>query len=914
MALASGTRLGPYEIDRSIGAGGMGEVYKARDTRLERPVAIKVLPAQLAADPQFLERFEREAKSISALNHPNICTLYDIGESAGTRYLVLEYLEGETLAARIAKGPLPLPDVLKTAIEIASALDKAHRQGIVHRDLKPGNVMLTKTGSKLLDFGLAAFTQPAAFAATSNSQMPTMAAPLTAQGTILGTFQYMAPEQIEGEQADARSDIFAFGSLLYEMLTGQKAFAGKSQAGLLSAILKDDPTPVSTVQPMTPPALARVIRTCMAKDPDDRLQTAHDLWLQLQWVEEGGSAAGLPAPVVTHRKRHERAVWAAAVLAALALGAAVMWWLKPPAAVAHVVSRFRYSLPEDQNFTRLGRHDITISPDGTKLAYVANQQLYLRTLDQLEAQPVRGTDEDPMEPVFSPDGQWLAYFAPVAAGAPGGAGAWILKKIAVTGGAPLTLGQLEGAPYGATWSNGTIAFGVNYEKAHGIQAVPDSGGALQTVVATDLKKEYVAQPQLLADGKHVLFESVLAGNTVSEGQLVIQSLNGDGKDRRTLVNGGADPRVLPAGQLVYIHLGTLLAVPFDISRLAVTGGPVPLVESVTEGSGTWSGQFAVSSNGTLAYRPGTFTGGGGMRSLVWVDRDGHEEPIPAKPRTYAYPRLSPDGTKIAVDSRDEESDIWVFDLAKNTLTRLTFGPAFDLAPVWAPDGKSVFFGSGPTYSGNGAPADILRKSTDGTGTAEALTQRLAGGFPLSVSPDRKSVVYRGTSDHGLFLLPLDPKGEAHALILDPKSNALNAEISPDGRWIAYDSNESGRNEVYVRPFPAVDTGRWQISSEGGTRPLWARSGRELFFATTQNRMITVPIVAGSTFTFGQPQQLFDYNAYASSFNGRPFDISADGKRFLMTKAVSGDGTSARPSIVVVTNWFDEVKARMPAPH
>jgi Tol biopolymer transport system component len=896
MPLAPGTRLGPYQIESSIGAGGMGEVYKGRDTRLNRIVAIKVLSAALATDREFRERFDREAKSISSLNHPNICILYDVGHDQGNEFLVLEFLEGETLAARIAKGPLPLAEALKIAVEISSALDKAHRQGIVHRDLKPGNVMLTKAGAKLLDFGLA--TNNAALAGVPASELPTGVAPLTAQGTILGTFQYMAPEQIEGEPADPRTDIFAFGAVLYEAITGRKAFTGKSQVSLLGTIL------------MTPPALGRVIRTCLRKDRDDRFQSVHDLWLQLQWVEEGGSAAGLPAPVVVHRKRRERSLWIAAALALAAVTGATIWWLKPAPLVTHVVTRFQYPLPEGQTFTRTGRHDLALSPDGARLAYVANQQLYLRAMDQLEAQPVRGTNEDPMEPVFSPDGQWLAYFTPVGgAGGSPNSSAWVLKKIAVAGGAPVTLGTLAAAPWGATWRNGTIAFGMNAGSVAGVQTVPDSGGTPQTILTVDPKKERAMQPQLLVDGKHLLFVAVPLVNTVTEGQIVVQAL--DGKDRRTLVNGGSDPRVLPAGQLVYIHDGTLLAVPFDIRHLTVTGGPVPIVEGVAETPSTWAGQFAISAEGALALIPGGVAGD--RRVLVWVDREGHEQPISANPRVYLFPRLSPDGTKIAVSSDDEEHDIWVFDLAKETLTRLTFGPAYEQIVAWAPDGKYLFFSSGLSAATLGAavPVDIFRKAADGTGATEPLTQRLEGGFPLSLAPDEKSLVFRvSTLRRGLFLLPLEPKGEAHPLIADPKFNVLNGEISPDGRWIAYDSNESGRYEVYVRPFPAVDSGRWQISSEGGSEPAWARSGRELFFLNAANRMTAVSVPAGASFTYGKPEPLFSVSPYYGTGAGRTFDISTDGKRFLMVKAV-GSVAGGRPSIVVVSHWFDEVKAHMP---
>jgi serine/threonine-protein kinase len=452
-----------------------------------------------------------------------------------------------------------------------------------------------------------------------------------------------------------------------------------------------------------------------------------------------------------------------------------------------------------------------------------------------------------------------------------------------------------------------IVFGINTNQTNGIQALPESGGTIRTLVTVDPNKERLTQPQLFADGKHVLFVSTpLASGTGAEGQIVVQTING--KDRRTLVNGGIDPRVLPSGQLVYLHEGTLLGVPFDAKRLAVTGGPVSLVEGITENADTSAGQFAVSSDGTLAFLPGASARA--QRTLTWVDREGHEQALAAKSRAYAYPRLSPDGTRIAVDSADEENDIWVFDLAKDTLTRLTFGPAYESHPIWTPDNKYLIFSAGPSPPSPEYRADIVRKAADGTGTVEMLTQHLEGGFPLSLTPDGKSLVFRKSG--GLAVLQLDPKGDARPLIADPKFNEYNAEISPDGRWLAYDSNESGRREIYVRPFPAVDSGRWQISSEGGTRPLWSRTGRELFFLNASNRMVAVPVPAGPGFIYGKPQVLFDANSYFLQPNSRPFDISTDGKRFLMLKEGATGDRAARPSIVVVSHWFDEVKARMAA--
>ena len=862
----------------------MGEVWRARDPRLGRDVAIKI------SAHQFTDRFEREARAIAALNHPNICTLFDVGPN----YLVMELVEGPTLAERIRQGPIPLDEALGIAKQIGDALEAAHDKAIVHRDLKPANVKIRPDGSvKVLDFGLA----KAGAETELSSDSPTL---LSVSGMILGTAGYMSPEQARGQVVDKRADIWAFGVVLYEMLTAKRLFDGATITDSLAAILTKEPD-----LSLVPEKTRRLLRRCLEKDPRKRLRGIAD-WQELL-VE--------PVQTAPSRSRFGKAGWIAAAVLALSTAAVSLAWFRQPPH-AHVVTRFQFQLPEGQAFTRTGRHVLAISPDGTKLAYVANYQLYLRAMDQLEAQPVRGTNEDPMEPVFSPDGQWLAYFVPTA-GTPagGGAVAWTLKKIAVAGGAPVTLAKLASAPYGVTWRNGTIAFALNEASIAGIQAVPDSGGVPQTIVTIDPKKERVAQPQLLADGKHLLFVSLPKGFQGIEGQLVVQAIQGKGgENRRTLINNGTDPRVLPAGQLAYIHDGTLLAVPFDGNRLAVTGGPVPIVEGITENQTTWAGQFGVSPGGTLAYTPGV--PGGTLRTLEWVDRQGHEQPISGKPRVYNSPRLSPDGTRIAVSADDEEHDIWVFDVAKETLTRLTFGPAYETQVAWTPDSNNLFFSSGPSAPGQRVKRDIFRKSVNGTGTIEALTQHLEGGSPLTLSPDGKSLVYRKAFENNsrLFVLPLEPTGQGRALIADPKFNEFdvnNAEISPDGRWIAYDSSESGRIEIYVRPFPAVDSGRWQVSPEGGTRPLWSRSGRELFFLSATNRMTAVPVAAGPGFAYGKPQPLFDASAYDSGPVSRNFDISADGTRFLMVKDVRSSA-APRQSIIVVSHWFDEVKAKMPA--
>jgi serine/threonine-protein kinase len=888
-----------YRITAKIGQGGMGEVYRATDTKLGRQVAIKVLPETFAQVPDRLTRFTREARVLASLNHPNIAAIYGVEERA----LIMELVEGPTLAERIAQGAIPVDEALAIARELSEALEYAHDRGVVHRDLKPANIKVDPDGHvKVLDFGLAKAmsSEPASGEPIS---APTVTAEHTVTGLVLGTPAYMSPEQARGRPADRRADIWAFGVVLLEMLTGRR---------LPLAMLIASDQDLGGLPAGTPAVVERLLHRCLEKDPRRRLQAIGEARLLIEEALAGPSAeekAAAPAPLAWWQSGW---AWLAAAVA-MAAACAAVWFLKPAPPVTRVVGRFELSLPEGQAFTRTGRHMLAISPEGAKFVYVANKQLYVRAMNELDAQPVRGTSEDPMEPVFSPDGQWLAYFTPVG-GAGSSNGAWTLKKIAVAGGGSITLAQLPAAPFGATWRNGTIAFGLNSGGAT-VQAVPDSGGALRTLATADAAKEFVSQPQLLDDGKHLLFVLRDRGGTEGEGRIVVQAL--DGKDRRTLVNGGSDPRVLPTGQLLYIHDATLLAVPFDRKRLAVTGGPVPVMEGVRETNTTWAGQFAVSSTGTLVFWPGSAQSATAPRSLVWVDRDGHEQPIPAKARPYGFARLSPDGKKIAVTSADEENDIWTFDLANEALTRVTSGPAYEWGPVWTSDGKYLFFSSSPVVPAYGVHSDVYRKASDGTGTTEALTERLGGGDPRSLAPDGRSLVYMGFSPQGaaeLFLLPLDPKGPPRGLFPDVKFYEYNAGISPDGRWLAYDSNESGQWEVYVRPFPAVDSGRWQISSEGGTRPLWSRSGRELFFLNAAKRMAVVAVQPGAAFAYAKAQLLFDATHY--TWGGDPFryfDISADGKRFLMIKNPDATSDAAtHPSIVVVSNWFDELRVRMPA--
>jgi len=884
MAIFPGQRLGPHEILSAIGAGGMGEVYKARDTRLDRIVAIKVLPAHLADRADLRERFEREARTIASLNHPHICTLYDIGHQDGTDFLVMEYLEGETLAQRLLKGPLPLEQVMQYAVEIADALDKAHRKGITHRDLKPGNIMVSKAGTKLLDFGLAKLRQEAA-PPVRFSELPTAGPAVTAEGAILGTLQYMAPEQVEGktDQIDARTDIFAFGVVVYEMATGKRAFAGQSQASVITAIMSSDPAPMSSLQPMTPPALDRVVRKCLAKEPDDRWQTARDLTDGLKWIAEGSSQAGaVVSPPPASKNWLKTGLWAAAGLAACAIVALTVWILRPIA--PKPVTRFAISLPPGQRLGT-GGGAIAISPDGKRLVYAAGPsnlttQLYIRALDGLETRPIPGTEGQGgvgLNPFFSPDGQWLGFSA-------GGE----LKKVSLTGGAPVNLADINQGGFRASWgSQGMIGFASG--NAGPIQQVSDTGGTPRPLTHLEKGESGHRWPEFLPGGKGVLFAVVSTGAPT---KLVAQSLTTG--ERRDLIQSGNFPRYAPSGHLVYVQGANLMAAPFDPQRLAITGAAVPVIEGVPPG------QYSFSSNGSLVYIPGSALLA--QLKLVWVDRKGAEQPVPAPAHNYVLPRVSPDGKRVAAGIEEADSQIWLYDLGRDTLTRLTFEGGDNIDPLWTPDGKRIVF--------KGAQNQLLWQPADGSVGAEALTSsKLAGNnVPGSWSPDGRVLAFMEINpDTGFDVYTLPLKDRKPQPFVHTPANETAPRFSPDGHFIAYASNESGRFEIYVRPYPGPG-GKWQISTEGGTEPAWNPKGRELFYRSG-NKMIAVDITTQATFSAGKPRMLFE-GAYVLSPRSFPdYDVSPDGQRFLMLKA--SEQAQAPAQINVVLNWFEELKQKVP---
>ncbi len=865
MFVTSGTRLGPYEIVSRLGAGGMGEVWSARDTRLDRSVAVKILPAELAHDAQFRLRLEREAKIISQLSHPNICTLFDVGEN----FLVMELLEGETLADRVARGPMPLSDVLRYGLQVAEALGKAHRMGIVHRDLKPANVMITKAGAKLLDFGLAKSAVEIV-----NVDGATQQKALTQEGTILGTFQYMAPEQLEGQEADARTDIFGLGALLYEMATGRRPFEGKTKTSLIAQIVSVDPKPLREFAPLTPPAFEHVVARCLRKDPDQRWQSAHDVAGELQWIAEAGSQVGVMAPVTWRRKSGERVAWSVAAIVAVALLAlSITAWRGRSNVEAPAVMRF--SAPNTITARPTGTYGvIAISPDGRQIVYAASvgttKMLFRRAVDQFDATPIPGTDGGG-QPFFSPDGKWVGFFSRHR-----------LMKVALSGGQPIEIAHAAQSR-GAEWlEDDTIVFCPFFYG--GIERVSASGGTPVVVskvnrAAGELSHRW---PHGLPGGKIILY-SVGLGSSWDNAKVVAHRL--DTGERKVILNGASDARYVPTGHLVYVRGTSLYAVPFDAEALEVRGEAVEVTQGVANHS-AGGAEFAFSRNGMLVYfSPGVGGDEGGRLALV--NRRG--EPLAGSLPDFALttPRFSPDGASI-VGVRGW--DVWTFDLIRGTSTRIAHGPR-SAWPMWSQDGSRVFYSSeraGP-WQAYSRPADAGDQEQRVSKTPDAVN-------PISMTPDGREILLRvERKDTGtdIGLMTLD--GNVRSLLSSDADERPGA-FSPDGRWVAYESDESGRNEVYVLPRDRT-SGRRQISNEGGTEPRWALPDELVYMNGT--KLMSVAMKTEPVFSAGTPQLIFERHLAA-------FDIARDG-RILIVESPDTSKSSGRLNVVV--NWFEEVRKR-----
>jgi Tol biopolymer transport system component len=901
--LNPGTKLGPYEITGAIGAGGMGEVYQAHDTKLGRDVAIKILPEGFARDPERISRFQREAKLLASLNHPNIATIHGLEQSNGTSYLVMELVSGETLAERIKQqGAVPIEEALKIAVQIAEALEAAHEKGIIHRDLKPANVKVTPEGKiKVLDFGLAkAF---AGDATESNpSQSPTLSAVATMQGVLLGTAAYMSPEQARGKSVDKRTDIWAFGCVLYELLCGRPAFEGEDITEILAAVVKTEPD-WNRLRESTPPAIRILLRRCLQKDRRQRVHDAADIRIEIEETLAAPTSVGVsaaPAP----RGWRERLTWpaAAGVLALIAIAFAVGFLLRAPKPPQPM--RLNAEIGADASLYTFVGSSAVFSPDGTRLALLARdsdqkQRIYVRSLDQLQATALPGT-ENALDPFFSPDGQWLGFFADNK-----------LKKISVQGGGAVTLCDVITAPGGSWGDDGTIVFAPDLQV--GLSRVSSAGGKPQPLTTLDKQAGEITHlwPQVLPGSKAVLFTSSTTRANFEEADIVVYSMASG--LRRTVQRGGYYARYVPSGHVVYMHEGTLFAVPFDLKRLEVTGQPTPILEGVATSPVTGGAQFSFSDTGNLVYVAGSV--GRQSVSIDWMDHEGKFTPLREIPSDYYNLAFSPDGRRLALDIFDgKRRDIWVYEWERDTLTRTTFAGEYNVFPVWTPDGQRIVYSSLEGRTNN-----LFWIRADGAGDAQRLAESKYPQAEHSFRPDGKVLAFAqfnpGTG-WDVMTLPIEGDEKSGWKPGEPKpfvnSNfqERSPAFSPDGRWLAYQSTESGNYEVYVRPFPGPG-GKWQISTCGGLIPKWSRNGKELFYSTLDNKIMMVTYTAsGDSFHADKPQ-LWSPGQFTERGNAYNFDLHPDGKRFAVLKAPGTEQAPAVNKVSVVLNWFEELKRRVP---
>jgi Tol biopolymer transport system component len=878
MPLAPGTKLGPYEITGLLGSGGMGEVYRARDTRLERTVAIKILPAHLSSDPVRKQRFEREAKTISSLNHPHICVLHDVGSQGGVDYLVMECVEGETLAKRLEKGPLPFDQALKFGAQTADALDKAHRSGVVHRDLKPGNIMLTATGTKLLDFGLAKPVVPLASGATVTAA--SQSSPVTEQGTIIGTFQYMSPEQVEGKELDGRSDIFSLGAVLYEMVTGKRAFEGKTQLSVASAILERDPAPITSINPITPPALDHAVKKSLAKIPDERWQSASDLASELRWITDSAThAAGLEFGEPSAKVRKRTAWVMAGVLAGAAIVGAVMW---PSSPSPEETMYFPAPMP-------FPARDVAVAPNGRTIAVVAylesarKNALWIYELGSHSAKNLNDT-EGANFPFWSPDGHSVAFFADGK-----------LKKVEVSGGPVQTVCDAPSGR-GGTWNkDGVIIFTPDARSGVGLYRVSASGGTVTTVSNLDKSRRELSHrwATFLPDGTHYLYMATNFAGQKGVDAIFVGSL--DSNEKRFVVEATANAAYAAPGYLLFYRDKALFAQRFDPRRFTLTGEPTTILNDIQYQPQVKRAVFGASEKGLLVAQSGS---GVALSKLVWFDRKGKELGTVGKPDVYGNVFIAPNGKSVAVSMTDiasQNTDIWSYDLQRGGARRLTFDPAADSVPIWSPDSARLVFASNRTSFN-----DLHMKNSDGAQEEKNILHADIDKFPNDWSRDGKYILF--TKDTDLWLLSL-PELKS-SMFLKAPSVLRNSQFSPDGKWVAYASNETGKWEIYVTSFPDA-RGKWQVSVGGGEQPRWRGDGRELYYLSSDSRVTAVPVTTGANFDAVTPVALFQATPRqpVPIYDLFVYDVSRDGQRFLINTEVKQAETTP---MSIVLNWADKM--------
>jgi eukaryotic-like serine/threonine-protein kinase len=883
MALTSGTKLGPYEIQSPLGAGGMGEVYRARDTRLDRIVAIKVLASDLSSSPELKQRMEREARAISSLNHPHICQLYDIGSQNGAGYLVMEFLEGETLAERLRKGALPLNETLKIGIAIAEALTVAHRQGIVHRDLKPGNIMLTRGGAKLMDFGLAKSAGAGLPAGTSSAPLLSAAqtmseaspfSPLTTAGTMIGTIQYMSPEQIQGKEADARSDLFALGAVLYEMLTGARPFGGKSQISVASAILEDEPEPISVLQPLTPPALEHIVTTCLAKNPDDRFQTAHDIALQLKWIAQNMTATVASAEDSGHSR--QLLPWLVAGVLALMLTASVVLWRVSKR--TEQATYFFAPLP-------FAARDVSVSPNGHTVAVVGrreserNNVIWIYEPGAQEATALANT-EGGSSPFWSPDGQSLGFFADGK-----------LKKLNLANGTVQVLCEAPNGRGGSWNKDGVILFTPTGTLGVGLYRISASGGTPVQINVPEqaLKEDSNRWPVFLPDGIHYLYSAVnLSSSRKEPHSIYMGSLNSN--EKRFVVKAKGNTAFTAPGNLLFYRDETLFAQHFDTKKFELSGEPVPIVTDVQFLPRIAKAVFAASNTGLLVAERNADSG---ASQVLWFDRKGQQIGIALNPGIYGNVMLAPNGKVLASDTTDpasQNTNVWTYDLENRSEKRLTFDAAFDALPIWSPDGGHIVFSSNREHK-----FELYLKDSNGANDEKVIGQGPVDAFPTDWSRDGKYIIYQRGSELWFMTMP-----ELRAVqFLKRNSSLKDGRFSPDGKWLAYSSNESGRWEIYVTSFPEGH-GRWQVSNAGGDQARWRGDGKELFYLSGDSNIMAVPVKTGANFDAGSPVILFQANPREMIATSEQFvyDVSNDGQKFLINTQIK----TAMTPMSLVLNW------------